>query len=91
MSTRFTELKYYVAYHTASNDYEATSELLTFGPSVTTTEVSIPITNDRVYEPDLEQFLGRLGLVTPGVDVTIMPAEATVTINDDDGNVLRRT
>ena len=71
----------------ATDDYETISSLLTFGPGVTTRAVSIPITNDNVHEPDPEQFLANLGLLTTGVEVTIAPDQATVVINDDDGKV----
>ena len=71
----------------ATDDYETISFLLTFGPGVTTRAVSIPITDDGVHEPDPEQFLASLGLLTTGVEVTITPDQATVVINDDDGKV----
>ena len=48
--------------------------------------MSILITDDNIYERDPEQFFANLGLLTTGVDVSIAPVQATVTINDDDGN-----
>ena len=68
-----------------SEDYTSTTTLLTFGPGVTFIDVPIPITNDNVYEPDSEEFLALLNLVTTGVDVEVRPDEATVQITDDDG------
>ena len=75
---------------TDPNDYRTTSSLLTFGPAVTTRQVSIPITDDNVNEPT-EQFQALLGLLTIGVDVIVRPSEATVVIMDEDGKNTHNT
>ena len=69
------------------DDYGTTSTLLTFGPSDTTRQVSIPIADDSVNEAR-EQFQALLTLLTTGVDVTIRPSEAPVFIDDDDGKFI---
>ena len=63
----------------------STSLQLTFGPGKTTQNISIPITDDNVYEPNTEEFVAGLVLVTPGVDVQVIPSEATIKIADNDG------
>ena len=75
---------------TDPNDYRTTSSLLTFGPAVTTIQVSIPITDDNVNEPT-EQFQALLGLLTIGVDVIVRPSEATVVIMDEYGKNTHNT
>ena len=65
------------------NDYTSVSQLLTFGPGQTTQNVPVTIVNDNVFE-ETEQFMASLELVTTGVDVQVIPAEATVNIFDDD-------
>ena len=44
----------------------------------------IPITNDTVYEPPIEEFFSNLELVTDNANVIVRPARATVMIFDDD-------
>ena len=66
-------------------DYMSTSTLLTFGPDMMTTQVSIPIEDDSVYEPaPAERLFGTLGLLTTDVAVVIRPAQADVFIEDND-------
>ena len=66
------------------NDYTSVSQLLTFGPGQTTQNVPVAIVNDNVYELNSEEFMASLELVTTGVDVQVMPSEATVRIRDND-------
>ena len=61
----------------------ATTTTLTFGPSATTREVSIPIVNDDIVE-SIENFFGNLQLITPNANVVISPPSTQVNINDDD-------
>ena len=65
------------------NDYTSVSTMLTFGPGQTTQNVPVAIFDDNVFE-DTEEFMASLELVTTGVDVQVVPAEATVNIFDDD-------
>ena len=66
-------------------DYMSTSILLTFGPDTTTTQVSISIVDDGVYEPaPAERLFGTLGLLTSDVAVVIRPAQADIFIEDND-------
>ena len=58
--------------------------MLMFGPGATRLSVFIPITNDNVYEPLVENFLSNLELVTDNVDVIVRPSEAVVEVTDDD-------
>ena len=44
--------------------------------------VTIPITNDTIVE-DVEEFLGRLSLITTGVNVQLSPRDTEVEIIDD--------
>ena len=44
----------------------------------------IPITNDTVYEPLIEEFFSNLELVTDNANVIVRPARATVMSFDDD-------
>ena len=67
----------------APDDYTSVSQLLTFGPGQTTQNVPVAIFDDNVFE-ETEQFMASLELVTTGVDVQVIPAEATVNIFDDD-------
>ena len=69
---------------TELDDYNATVSMLMFGPGATHLSVFIPITNDNVYEPSVENFLSNLELVTDNVDVIVRPSEAVVEVTDDD-------
>ena len=69
---------------TELDDYNATVSMLMFGSGATRLSVFIPITNDNVYEPLVENFLSNLELVTDNVDVIVRPSEAVVEITDDD-------
>ena len=70
--------------HLAPDDYTTVSRRLTFTPTETEQEITIPITDDNTYEPSPEDFTAQLTLVTDSTDVLIDPAVATVNINDDD-------
>ena len=69
-------------------DYTSTTTLLTFAPERIFVDVPITITDDTVYEPDSEEFLALLNLVTTGVDVIVRPDEAMVLIIDEDGEYM---
>lgn len=58
-----------------------TGSTLTFNSSVITRNVSVSIVNDDVTEGD-QSFFGNLGNAEG--PVILSPAEATVTIEDDD-------
>ena len=68
----------------APTDYTSISRELTFSATNTREDVAIPITDDNIDEA-IEQFLGRLTMVTSGVSVILSPDQATVQIIDDDG------
>ena len=71
----------------APTDYTSTSQQLTFSATNTREDVAIPITDDNIDEA-IEQFLGRLTLVTSGVSVQLSPQQTEVRIIDDDGNLM---
>ena len=64
-------------------DYTGVFQTITFLASETMRSVSVPITNDDVYELD-ETFTATISEVmdNPNVDITL--ETTTVTINDDD-------
>ncbi|WP_425584668.1 Calx-beta domain-containing protein, partial [Viridibacterium curvum] len=64
---------------TAGSDYTGTTGTLTFAPGVTTQTITVPITNDTVYEI-AETF--NVNLVTP-TNATISDALGIGTIRDD--------
>ena len=70
--------------NTDPDDYNTTTSLLTFGPDMSQFVVGIPITNDIVYEPFVEEFLSNLELVTNDADVMVRPDEARILITDED-------
>ena len=73
----------------AGEDYEATSETLTFEPGQTTQSVSVPLLNGRQTEP-AESFTVTLSNVDAGSSgrpVTLVKPEATATILDNDPKV----
>ena len=74
----------------SGSDYESVNQTLTFDPSNTRIPIQVPIVEDQIDEED-ETILGSLAL-EPGTDdaqnVQIEPSEATLTINDDDGEAL---
>ena len=67
----------------APADYTSLTQLLTFNPSTTRHSVSIPITDDSVFEPT-ERFIVRLSDITSDINVAIRPTEAVIEIIDDD-------
>ena len=71
---------------TAPGDYGAiVSQSVTFGPSDTLLNVTVPINDDSVYELD-EMFTAVLNTNDPGV--VLFDATATATITDDDGKFI---
>ena len=66
------------------DDYIGVMLLLLFSPTINQSEVSILITDDSVHEPNAENFVARLALVTTNVNVQVSPDSATIQINDDD-------
>ena len=71
-------------FSTASADYTRKSVDLMFGPSSRKRCVLIPVTNDMVPEAP-EDFSVFLSMATPLAGVVLTPDNATVVINDDDG------
>ncbi len=68
---------------TAGSDYTATSGTLTFGPGELSKSISIPITNDNLFENGNETF--NLTLSGPtGAAVVTTPGTNTITITDND-------
>ena len=72
---------YYSAFLPASTDYATTSQPVTFRPSDTLLNVTVPITDDSVYELH-ETFSALLTTTDPGV--VIIANTASATINDND-------
>ena len=72
---------YYSAFLPASTDYATTSQPVTFRPSDTLLNVTVPITDDSVYELQ-ETFSAMLTTTDPGVEIIANTASATVTDND---------
>ena len=68
----------------ASADYTSKSVDLMFGPSITKQCVQISVLNDKVPEVS-EHFSVVLFMTTPLTGVILTPDNATVVINDDDG------
>ena len=58
--------------------------LLTFSPTINQSDVSIRIKKGAVYEPNAENFVAHLALVTTNVNVQVSPDSATIQIIDDD-------
>ena len=70
--------------HSDPEDYTTTQRQLTFDPDNLEIEVPIPITNDNIYEPNVEQFTAQLTLLSTGADVDVIRPIAIVAITDDD-------
>ena len=66
----------------AEHDYNSTSGITTFTPGANQQTINIPIINDLRLE-DNETF--TVQLTNAPARVTLDPAQATVTILDDDG------
>lgn len=81
---------YYVVVCTAPVDYTATTQVLTFGPTSTSANVIIPITEEDNVVEVIEQFFARLELTdsTTDVDVVLSPDESIVHIIDNDSTFL---
>ena len=60
------------------------NQTLSFNATSSSNDVTVTIINDALLEID-EQFLGHLTLISTDANVIVSPAEATVTIKDDDG------
>ena len=71
----------------ASADYTSKSVDLIFGPSNKKQCVLIQVTNDTVPEVP-EHFSVVLSMTTPLAGVVLTPDNATVVINDDDGEYM---
>ncbi len=75
---------------TAGSDYTATSGTLTFAPGELTKFISIPITDDNLFENGNETF--NLSLSSPTNSAQLLtPATATVTILDNESKPLAFT
>ena len=72
---------YYSGFLPASTDYATTSQPVTFRPSDTLLNVTVPITDDSVYELQ-ETFSAMLTTTDPGVEITANTANASITDND---------
>ena len=72
---------YYSGFLPASTDYATTSQSVTFGPSATLLNVTVPITDDSVYELQ-ETFSAMLTTTDPRVEITANTASASITDND---------
>jgi len=75
---------YCTLFKIASADYTSKSVDLIFGPSNNKQCVLIPVTNDTVPEVP-EHFSVVLSVTTLPAGVILTPDNATVVINDDDG------
>ena len=71
----------YSGFLPASTDYATTSQPVTFRPSDTLLNVTVPITDDSVYELQ-ETFSAMLTTTDPGVEITANTASASITDND---------
>ena len=71
----------YTGFLPASTDYTATNQSVTFKPSDTLLNVTVPITDDSVYELQ-ETFSALLTTTDPGVVISTNTASATITDND---------
>ena len=69
--------------NTEPMDYLAVDMPITFSPTVSRIMVPVTIINDLVDE-EQEEFVAELELITV-TNVTVAPREATVFIDDDDG------
>ena len=74
-------------FSTASVDYTRKSVDLVFGPSSRKRCALIPVLNDMVPEVP-EHFSVFLSMRTPLAGVILTPNNATVVINDDDGECM---
>ncbi len=84
---------YYIPYYfsylyfspcTAPGDYSAVIEVVVFRQNGEFGNVAVPIIDDGVSEP-VENLFADLALITDTDRVTVAPAEATITIIDNDG------
>jgi hypothetical protein len=76
----------------AGKDYEATTGTLTFAPGQTSRSVSVPVLADRKTEANetLTLTLSNVGAAASGPPVTLVRAQATATILDNDPKVRLR-
>ena len=69
---------------TSPSDYSSSLPGITIPAGVSSTQISIPITNDDLYEPHIECFN-----VSIGIDDNDL-CSTTVCVKDDDGMYMRR-
>ena len=74
----------HIVQYLASADYVSSTVDLVLRPSISKQCVLIPVTNDTVPEAP-EDFSVVLSMTTPLAGVVLTPDNATVVINDDDG------
>ena len=72
----------------ATADFGSVSRTLIFNSTITSINVPVNITDDMLVEVS-ENFFGNITLISTDANVTINPAEATITIEDDDGMFYR--
>ena len=72
----------------APADYVNTVRSLTFGPGVSTLQVTVDVKDDRLLEIN-ETFFGNLRPLTNFGRVLLQPSRAMATIVDDDGKCLK--
>ncbi len=72
--------------YTDSLDYTANSEVITFSQSRTSAILQVAILDDDVVE-NTETFAARAELTMAARGVTVIPAESTVTILDNDSKL----
>lgn len=92
-STAFIEVYYdssfclHILYTPASEDYTRTQTLLTFGPSRSNTQVTVPIMDDEIVEAN-ETFFGNLrvpvGSDLDTISILYQPGKAIASIQDND-------
>lgn len=75
---------YSVYKSTAPGDYTTLTRTLTFNPSNTRQVITVNIVDDRADEPT-EEFLAMLSTEETTDVVQLLPSQATVDIQDDDG------
>ena len=72
----------------ATADFGSVSPTLIFSSTITSINVPVNITDDMLVEVS-ENFFGNITLISTDANVTVNPAEATITIEDDDGMFYR--
>ena len=72
-----------VLFYKAPEDYMTLVQNMTFDSSTNSIKLSIPLVDDNINEED-KVFLGNLSNSTAPEHVTLDPAQAHVTIKDND-------